>query len=400
MTTGRFENIAKLTPDMMPDILSDFVFQISEDQQTPPDFAAVACLVSMASIIGNAVKIYGKQNGQWWVHCTLWGTLIGEPTTGKSIALNKALEPFKELEKVLIQKWREQFGDQHFWAYARKVKQNEIRRKIDNLIRTGQTEMAQKLYADLSKLQSPPPRLTVHDITMESLAETLKTNPRGLLMIQPELSGFIAQLSHKDNKSERCFYMHAYDGTGDFVCDRIGRGHLYIPKVTLSLLGTIQPTEIANLVRSAANNQTNDGFLQRIQLAVFPEPIKHFHWVDCPPNFKAQNNYAQLLHNLYTYATKRTAIRFEDDAQKLFATWVTELKRSLSDCKTTTIFKSHKLKMIDTVLKLSFLFHACDRLGEYVKENIGQISIDALYRALNWSNYLLTHARRVYNLKD
>lgn len=399
MTTGHFKHSdITLTPDMMPKVLSDFVFQIAEDQQTPPDFAAVTCLVSIASILGNSVKIYGKRNGQWFVHCTLWGALIGEPTTGKSIAMNKGLEPFKELEKFLIAKWREKFGDQHFWAYARRVKQADQRRKIDNLIRNGQTDIAKRMYDDLSAISETPPRLTVHDITMESLAETLKNNPRGLLMIQPELSGFISELSHKDNKTDRCFYMHAYDGTSDFVCDRIGRGHLYLPKVTISLLGTIQPTEIAHLVRAAANNQTNDGFLQRIQLAVFPDPVPNYKWVDSSPDFNKQNTYAEMLHHIYQYAQNFTATRLDDDAQHLFAAWVTEMKSSLSICKTTTIFKSHKLKMIDTVLKLSFVFHACDVLSRHYTENIGRVSVDALGYALRWSTYLLAHAEKMYDL--
>lgn len=401
MKTGRSKKTtAKLTHNMMPSVLADFVFQIAEDQQTPPDFAAVSCLVSIASIMGNSVKIYGKRNGQWWVHCTLWGALIGEPTTGKSIAMNKSLEPFKALEKNLITQWREKFGDQHFWAYSRRVQQADKRRKIDNLIRTGQSELAKKMYDELSELQDSPPRLTVHDITMESLAEVLKNNQRGLLMIQPELSGFISEMSHKDNKSERCFYMHAYDGTSDFVCDRIGRGHLYLPKVTLSMLGTIQPTEIAHLVKSAANNQTNDGFLQRIQMAVYPDVNSQYKWVDSEPEFHIQNQYATMLQNLYQYAQNFTAIRLEEDAQHLFAKWVIEIKQSLSGCKTTTIFKSHRLKMIDTVLKLAFLLHACNALSHDYHENIGRIPVDALAKALSWSTYLLDHAEKMYALGD
>lgn len=107
-----------------------------------------------------------------------------------------------------------------------------------------------------------------------------------------------------------------------------------------------------------------------------------------------------MLNNIYEYAQTFTATRLDDTAQSLFAEWVLETKKSLNHCKTSTIFKSHNLKMIDTVLKLSFVFHACEQLSNHCKENIGRINVNALYNALKWSTYLLAHAERVYGLKD
>jgi hypothetical protein len=70
-------------------------------------------------------------------------------------------------------------------------------------------------------------------------------------------------------------YLEAWDGTGAFVQDRIGRGTIYVPSVCLSILGGIQTGKLASYVDDAIAGKTgDDGLLQRFQLAVYPERRK------------------------------------------------------------------------------------------------------------------------------
>ena len=57
--------------------------------------------------------------------------------------------------------------------------------------------------------------------------------------------------------SDRGFWLKAYDG-GPYGVDRIGRGEIYIPNLSSTLLGGIQPARMAEL-----HGLTSDGLLQR-----------------------------------------------------------------------------------------------------------------------------------------
>ncbi|WP_375632844.1 DUF3987 domain-containing protein, partial [Bartonella sp. AA74HLJMH] len=87
----------------------------------------------------------------------------------------------------------------------------------------------------------------VNDVSVEKLGELLKENPRGLLMVRDELAGFLANLERKEYQSDRAFYLTAFNGDDQFTYDRIERGTIFIPYVTLSMIGGIQPSRIIPL---------------------------------------------------------------------------------------------------------------------------------------------------------
>ena len=117
------------------------------------------------------------------------------------------------------------------------------------------------------------PRLIVNDATVEKLGELLNENPNGLLLTRDELAGFLARIESEEYQSERAFYLEAFSGDGKYTCDRIGRGTIHIEHCILSLIGGIQPTKLAPLVRAALGGTNNDGLVQRLQLAVWPDDI-------------------------------------------------------------------------------------------------------------------------------
>ncbi len=86
-------------------------------------------------------------------------------------------------------------------------------------------------------------RLIVNDVTVEKLGELLKENPRGLLLVRDELSGFLANLERKEYQSDRSFYLTAFNGNKPYTYDRIERGTIHIPNATLSVIGGIQPSQ-------------------------------------------------------------------------------------------------------------------------------------------------------------
>ncbi len=69
----------------------DYVYDVSERQQTPLDFIAVSALCALAAVIGNGVRGAPKQHDDWIVVPNLWGALIGQSSTYKTPAMKAAL---------------------------------------------------------------------------------------------------------------------------------------------------------------------------------------------------------------------------------------------------------------------------------------------------------------------
>src|SRR5207244_5331677 len=105
------------------------------------------------------------------------------------------------------------------------------------------------------------------------------------------LVGFLLSLDKEGNEEARAFYLEAWNGTGSFTFDRIGRGTVRVESNTLSLLGGIQPDLLTAYVREAVRGgQGADGLLQRFQLFVWPDVSKVWRNVDRWPDTEAKNN--------------------------------------------------------------------------------------------------------------
>ena len=79
--------------ELLPCVIRDYVMDVADRQQAPPDFAAVAALCGLAAVVGNRVRIRPKQNDDWEVVPNLRGAIIGRPSAMKSPAMQAALAP-------------------------------------------------------------------------------------------------------------------------------------------------------------------------------------------------------------------------------------------------------------------------------------------------------------------
>ena len=83
----------------------------------------------------------------------------------------------------------------------------------------------------------------------------------------------IATWEREGREGERAFFLEAWNGNQAFDTDRIGRGHIRIPNVCVSIFGGIQPDKLTAYLEQATHGLANDGMLQRFQLLVYPDPV-------------------------------------------------------------------------------------------------------------------------------
>ncbi len=231
-------------------------------------------------------------------------------------------------------------------------------------------------------------------MTVEKLGELLKENPRGLLLVRDELAGFLSNLARKEYQSDRSFYLIAFNGNKSYTYDRIGRGTIFIPNATVSIIGGIQPARIIPIIQDMHRGTNNDGLLlQRFQMLVWPDERKERLWVDRPPNQKAWESYQGIFRSLYDKPLGSPkhpiTICFSAEAQEMFRVWWENFQKRIKNGHFSASLKAHLLKMNQTIPTLALIFELADggRL---------EINRDALEIALRWEKYLLSHVKRLY----
>ena len=113
--------VASFDPDMLPTALIDYILDISERQQSPPDFVAVCSLCALSSLLGTKATIMPKQKDDWAVVPNLWGAIVGRPSAMKSPSMKAALAPIYEIQDELKNEYEASLD-----AYCAEFEVNEI----------------------------------------------------------------------------------------------------------------------------------------------------------------------------------------------------------------------------------------------------------------------------------
>ena len=209
------------------------------------------------------------------------------------------------------------------------------------------------------------------------------------------------------HEADRAFYLEAWNGNGNFDYDRIGRGTLHIPALTLSVIGGMTPGKLRSYLAGALDGGIqDDGLLQRFQVAVWPEVGSEWENVDRYPNTKAKNlafEIFQALDKLDPLAIgalaeegEVPALRFAEDAQGLFDEYRARLELRLrsGELKDTPAFESHLAKYRSLMPSLALIFHL---VAVVTETGSGPVSLEAAKLAADWCDYLEQHARKIYS---
>jgi len=387
--------VESFIPELLPNALCDAVFDVADRQQAPPDFAAVTALCAISAVVGNRVRIQPKQNDDWMVVPNLWGAIVGRPSAMKSPAMQSALAPLYAIQDEMREEWQNTVRTAQVDAALSSLDVKDARKRAEKAMKKSRDEARDILasFAAQEDAEPPCPRMVVNDASVEKLGELLNENLRGLLLVRDELPGFLARMEREEFQSERAFYLESFNGDGQFTYDRIGRGTVHIENCTLSIIGGIQPSRIVPIVRGAMTGASNDGLIQRLQMAVWPDDLGSWKWVDRKPNTLARLAYEKTFRDLHNLAIgnpcKPEVLRFSTASQVLFREWMTEMQAEARGGSLSSTLESHLLKMPKTIASLALLFELIDGGRSEVNEA-------ATRRALGWADYLRSHANRLY----
>lgn len=406
----KLAEVPSLPAKLLPLPLGPWLEDTAERLQVPLEMVAAPAIVAAASVVGRAVGILPKKLDDWLEVPNLWGMIVGRPGMMKSPAMNEANRPIRCLAKKEAQRFSLKQG-------AAKLARAAIDARISELEHAATKPDAdlESLSAELTKLTEAREHIVLterryitQDATVEKLGELLRENPRGLFLGRDELSGWLKTLNKLGREGEREFFIDAWGGTGEYTFDRIGRGTVHIPALTLSVFGTIQPGKLQQYVTDATSEGRNDdGLLQRFQVSVWPDISADWQNVDRLPDNSARERVIAAFEALAEITVDRLggaaadirgipALHFAPDAQELFDAWRARLETRLrgSELKPFPAYESHVAKYRKLMPALSLVFHLFDVVTAEVEP--GPVTLTAARLAASWVEYLDAHARRIY----
>jgi putative DNA primase/helicase len=395
-------DVPPFAADLLPLAFRSWVLDVAERMQCPADYPAVAVMVAAGAVVGRQLAIRPKRRDDWTVVPNLWGMIVGRPSLLKSPALHEALTPLVAMEAEAAKRHQEAVADwqadQVVAKEAAKVNATAIRKAL----KTGDLATAHALARqDLDDEQMPTRRrYIVHDTTVEALGVTLNANPNGVLVFRDELTGFLRGMDREGHEQDRAFYLEAWNGCGRYTFDRIGRGSLDIEACCVSILGGVQPGPLADyLVGAVRQGAADDGFVQRFQLIVWPDPPATWRNVDRWPDGAAKRRAVDVFRQLAVLDPEALGaeregnllqfLRFDTGAQSLFDDWRGDLERRLRNGSEHPAIEAHLVKYRSMVPSIALICHLVDG-------GAGPIPDAAMARAAAWAEYLEGHARRIY----
>jgi len=392
-----------LDPALLPTEVRPWIEDVSERAQFPIDYPAAGIMVALGAVVGRQIGIWPKRRDNWLAVPNLWGAIIGRPGVLKSPALEEALRPLRRLEAQAREEFDRAMQDYKADTLVAEAAAKEGKKKIEAAIRRGDMTAARE-HAMAAACEREAPirrRYLTQDPTVEKLGELLSDTPRGLMVSRDELIGWLRGLDREGQQSARAFYLEAWNGTGGFIFDRIGRGTIEMESAVLSVLGGIPPGPLDNYLRAAIRGTAgDDGLLQRLQVMVWPDVsgtwVNVDRWPDSPARDAAFDVFARLDRLNPGELGADTdgpipGLRFDPEGQELFDEWRASLEHRLRDPDTDEpdAFVSHLAKYRSLAPSLALLYHLANG-------HSGPVSAEAVAAALAWCDYLEAHARRVY----
>lgn len=403
-------DVEVLDSNLLPDGLKGWLVDIAYRKQVPLDLPVATAITLVSGLIGSRIGIKPKKYDDWLVIPNLWGMIVASPSMMKTPVINDVSKPAKKLEEEADRTYKAECKK---FAVATEIRKTQIE-GIKGKIKKGSTpELLSNLESAMSDEETKPiqKRYLANDATIEKLGIILNDNPTGITVIRDELAGLLASWERSGHEQDRAFYLEAWNGSGSFQVDRVGRPSLSVHKLCLSVFGGIQPSKLAGYFQSL-NVFGNDGMIQRFQLAVYPDRLANWQYVDRYPEKESRAKAYRIFEHLAKFDTQTLAVadeydeqpymRFADEAQHIFKSWLETLEAKLRSGELTALLEEHFGKYRSLVPSLALIFHLIEYASltadESAKIEICKqgVSVDSLQKAIKFAKYLESHAQRIY----
>jgi hypothetical protein len=400
---------------MVPEPLRPWVCDIADLSKLTTEMVAAPAIVAAGAVVGRAVGIRPGRYDDFTAVPDLWGALVARPGWMKTGAIKEAFRPLGRLAAVAHEAYVNAEGELEARRERIEAEIDAIKRRMREAAKkdadlSGLENDLRDKRAELREAKATERRFLTHDATVEKLGELLRDNPRGMLVLRDELSGWLRALDKSGREGDREFFLEAWNGTGSFTTDRIGRGTVHIPALTLSLFGGIQPGKLAPLLSAAVEGGSgDDGLVQRLQVAVWPDRLpawsKPDRWLDTSARDRAFGIFEALAATdgvaVNAMSDDIPFLRFSPNAQTIADTWRDALEHRLrsGELDDTPAFAAHIAKYRSLLPALALVFYLIELAAKTPGVAKGAVGEGQTRLAADWCGFLEAHARKLFAIE-
>lgn len=415
-----FKNIKKLkTPppiddELIPESIRDWITETAGSAKLPKNSFLVIFLSSISSVIGLQVSISPLGKMDWFAKAGLWSLLIAPPSRLKTTILSMALAPFENL----CRKLRMEYEDQKITYDKTKLKIKSDIKELNKAIKSLNTkdetyeenlkELTVQLAEKETALAIEEPfenRKKIQDGTTEKIQEIASKVNDTLLLLRDELQGFFKSFAKPGRDGDRQFYLESWSGVKDYRVDRILRGSLFIRDLHIVITGGIQTEVVFSIIKDIYLHKYDDGLMQRFQLIDFSENSELWEPSEKPIDELLRQKMndmvikiSELEKNGFKFTSKEKKYKsLSVEAQKVMTSWFSKLENG----EIRSRKYSHSPPFEGYIGKQRSLVPALTLIHDVLKwssteKSQSVITPDSVNWAINYSKYLLIHAKRLW----
>ena len=404
-------DLPKMDDSYLPFTFRKWCFDHAKRLNVPPEmiFAPLICI--MGSLIGRKLVIRPKKKDHWEEYGNIWCLIIAPPGTKKSPAISISTRLLGKLEEKEAEKAKAQRDQNAPKIISLKAKIKQLKNLIHQCSKEENEidherlahELAKK-DKELTRLEVIPKRFSTNGFTVEKLIDLIVENPNGLLLFRDEISAFFESFKKQGHETDRQFFLEGWNGNGSFNYDTISRGTKSVKGICLSLLGGIQPSLIKDILNEMRNGRSNDGFIQRFQLIIYPNGDLTAKYVDegvCPKEDQKILDFLEQIANLesekHGKLDERSTIHFsslDEEAYLAFSGYMDSHEKEISEAEDSP-YKNHLSKFNKLLPSLILIFHVIDNL-ETKRTNI-KVQKHIVDMSIMWTELFKAHAKKLYD---
>jgi replicative DNA helicase len=386
--------------EILPSWLGEYVTAVATATQTPPDLAGMLALTVLATVAAGAVEIQPRPG--WREPLCLFVAVGMDAGTRKSSVFTAMTRPVAEFERdqaaaalpsitetITLRRIAEQAAAQAEAVASKAPADQREERQAEAIARA----------AEAANLVVPPvPRWLVDDATPEALAGLLATYGR-IALLSPEGDVFDQMAGRYNQQVGPNLGVYLKGHAGDLLkVDRRGRPPEYVQRPCLTIGLTVQPEVLQGLAG-------RPGFRGRGLLARFlyslPASLVGRRQAGAPPVPESvADRYIRELQALATSLTSSagddpTILTLDPHADQLLLAFERDLEPRLAGSGDLAHLAGWAAKLAGATCRLAALLHLAEHLRDGWAHPIGA---NTLAGALRLANYLVEHARAVFDL--
>lgn len=371
--------------DALPEPMRSMVRSTAAATSTDPSYAALACLVTATSCVGNRVSAVVRDG--WTEPCVAWGCLVGRSGTLKSPVLRLVTRAIVELYKQDRAEFQSRVAE-HAAA---------VQRYAAELADWKRQQKGKGTPTTDPPIEPEPPRekrLLVSDCTIEKLGSLLQENPLGLLIVRDEVAALVAGFDRYSNgHADLPAYLSFHDAHSVVIDRKSEAATLFVERAAVSILGGVQP---AVLRRVFGNRERESGLLGRFLLVHPPE--KPQRWTDAGLPDETADAWRELLAGLQGIPpaaddagyVRPHFIPLGDEAKSLFIPWLNSHSEELAG-EADDDLRACCSKLKGCCVRLALLMECIT-----AEDAIRCIGGDAMRRAIELVTWFKGESKRIY----